>query len=125
MLKEPPISVGNFRFLFKHLIFQLSVFYGLKMDHGTEEHPSITENKVREIIHKKLQLTRDIPILRVKRVYNGPQVRGSKPVTVYFEKWQDKVTAEKDIQADVKRRLNKEAFSAQKTISQELNRESS
>ena len=33
---------------------------------------------------------RDIPILRVKRSYNGPEVRGSRPVTVYFEKWSDK-----------------------------------
>ena len=28
--------------------------------------------------------------MRVKRSWNGPEVRGSKPVTVYFEKWQDK-----------------------------------
>lgn len=37
-----------------------------------------------------MQISRDIPILRVKRSWNGPEVRGSKPVTVYFEKWQDK-----------------------------------
>ena len=28
--------------------------------------------------------------MRVKRTTNGPEVRGCKPVTVYFEKWQDK-----------------------------------
>ena len=37
-----------------------------------------------------MQIQREIPILRVKRSWNGPDVRGSKPVTVYFEKWQDK-----------------------------------
>ena len=37
-----------------------------------------------------LTLHRDIPILRVKRSWNGPDVRGSKPITVYFEKFQDK-----------------------------------
>ena len=28
--------------------------------------------------------------MRVKRNINGMEVRGCKPITVYFEKWQDK-----------------------------------
>ena len=35
-------------------------------------------------------MTREINILRIKRTWNGPDVRGCKPITVYFEKWQDK-----------------------------------
>jgi len=66
------------------------VFYGIKMDAGAEEHPSITEAKVREVILRKLRISRDVPVMRVKRTTNGPEVRGCKPVTVYFEKWQDK-----------------------------------
>lgn len=66
------------------------VFYGIKQDAGAEEHPSITEAKVREVILRKLRISRDVPVMRVKRTTNGPEVRGCKPVTVYFEKWQDK-----------------------------------
>jgi len=66
------------------------VFYGIKMDSGTDEHPSITEQKIRDVIFKHLRISRDVSILRTKRSSNGPEVRGCKPVTVYFEKWQDK-----------------------------------
>lgn len=89
------------------------VFYGIRQDSGMDEHPSITESKVRtlyytvyqiqslkniskilfqirEIIVRHLRITREVPIIRVKRTTNGPEVRGCKPVTVYFEKWQDK-----------------------------------
>ena len=37
-----------------------------------------------------LGLTRDIPILKMKRNQTGSNVRGSKPVTVYFQKYEDK-----------------------------------
>ncbi|XP_059099208.1 protein unc-13 homolog C-like isoform X2 [Tigriopus californicus] len=66
------------------------VFYGIRSDVGTDENPSITESKIKEVISKKMQISREIPILRAKRSWNGPEVRGSKPITVYFEKWQDK-----------------------------------
>ena len=46
--------------------------------------------QIREIIVRHLRITREVPIIRVKRTTNGPEVRGCKPVTVYFEKWQDK-----------------------------------
>ena len=42
------------------------------------------------MIFKHLRISRDVSILRTKRSSNGPEVRGCKPVTVYFEKWQDK-----------------------------------
>ena len=42
------------------------------------------------MIFKHLRISRDVSILRTKRASNGPEVRGCKPVTVYFEKWQDK-----------------------------------
>ena len=46
--------------------------------------------QIRDVIFKHLRISRDVSILRVKRSSNGPEVRGCKPVTVYFEKWQDK-----------------------------------
>jgi hypothetical protein len=85
------------------------VFYGIKQDSGHDEHPSVTESKVhehsimlmnviwqftllkvRDVITKNLRITREVPIMRVKRTTNGPEVRGCKPVTVYFDRWQDK-----------------------------------
>ena len=65
------------------------VFYGLR-GLADNDSPQAIEDKVRDIISRNMQIRRDIPILRVKRAWNGPDVRGSKPVTVYFEKWQDK-----------------------------------
>ncbi len=35
-------------------------------------------------------LFREIPLIRVKRSFNGPEVRGQRPVVVCFEKWSDK-----------------------------------
>ena len=35
-------------------------------------------------------MTRDVPILRIKRAATGTNIRGSKPVTVYFQKYEDK-----------------------------------
>ena len=46
--------------------------------------------QIRDVIFKHLRISRDVSILRTKRASNGPEVRGCKPVTVYFEKWQDK-----------------------------------
>ena len=46
--------------------------------------------QIRDVIFKHLRISRDVSILRTKRSSNGPEVRGCKPVTVYFEKWQDK-----------------------------------
>ncbi len=48
------------------------------------------ESKIRDLIRKNLQISREISILRVKRANNGPNVRGCKPLTVYFDRWEDK-----------------------------------
>ncbi len=40
------------------LLSHPQVFYGLKQDSGQEEHPSVTESKIREVIHKKMQISR-------------------------------------------------------------------
>jgi hypothetical protein len=66
------------------------VFYGVKSDVGVEEHPSVTESKIRDVIRHNLQISREVPIIKVRRTPNGPTVRGSKPITVCFEKWGDK-----------------------------------
>jgi hypothetical protein len=52
----------------------------------------MTESKIRDLIRKNLQISREIAILRVKRAWNGPNVRGCKPVTVYFDKFQARKT---------------------------------
>ncbi len=62
----------------------------MKADAGVEEHPSVTEAKIRDVIRQNLQMSREVPIIKVRRTPNGPTVRGSKPVTVCFEKWGDK-----------------------------------
>ena len=38
--------------------------------------------QVRELIKRKLRITRDIPFNRVCRVFHGPEFRGQKPVQV-------------------------------------------
>ena len=48
----------------------------------------MTESKIRDVIRKTMRIHRDISILRVKRAFNGPNIRGCKPITVYFDKWE-------------------------------------
>ena len=50
----------------------------------------LTISQVREILRINLGIARDVPILRVKRAQTGSNIRGSKPVTVYFQKYADK-----------------------------------
>ena len=66
------------------------VFYGVRCEggDGADEHPAVTESKVRDVIRRTMRIHREIAILRVKRAANGPNVRGSKPITVYFDKWE-------------------------------------
>ena len=42
------------------------VFYGIRSD-TLEEHPSVTESKIREIIARRMYITREIPIARCRR----------------------------------------------------------
>ena len=65
------------------------VFYGIRSD-TLDEHPSVTESKVKAVINKHMRISRDVPMSRVRRTSNGPEVRGCKPVTVCFEKYTDK-----------------------------------
>jgi len=66
------------------------VFYGINTIKDEEERPQLLENKVREILRINLGLTRDVPVLRMKRAATGTNIRGSKPVTVYFQNYSDK-----------------------------------
>ena len=66
------------------------VFYGITIMKDEENMPQLIENKVREILRINLGIARDVPILRVKRAQTGSNIRGSKPVTVYFQKYADK-----------------------------------
>ena len=83
---------------FKDKLWQLDkswennlVFYGINiLEEEEEENPQLVENKVREILKVSLGIARDVPILRAKRAYTGSNIRGSKPVTVYFQKYEDK-----------------------------------
>jgi len=45
----------------------LKVFYGVKADAGVEEHPSITEAKIRDVIKHLLQISRDVSISKVRQ----------------------------------------------------------
>ena len=47
-----------------------------------DEDPYATEDKVRELIKRKLRITREIPFNRVSREFHGPEFRGQKPVQV-------------------------------------------
>ena len=59
------------------------IFYGIPIDSNMEdEDPYATEEKVRELIKRKLRITREIPFNRVTRVFHGPEFRGQKPVQV-------------------------------------------
>ncbi|CAB4067269.1 unnamed protein product [Lepeophtheirus salmonis] len=66
------------------------VFYGIKCDSGINESPAVVEAKVREVLVHHMHITRDVLIQRVRRSWNGPDIRGSKPITVSFDKWHDK-----------------------------------
>ena len=66
------------------------VFYGITIMKDEEDMPQLIETRVREILRINLGIARDVPILRVKRAHTGSNIRGSKPVTVYFQKYVDK-----------------------------------
>ena len=66
------------------------VFYGITIMKNEEDKPQLIESRVKEILKTNLYISRHIPILRVKRAHTGSNIRGSKPVTVYFRKYEDK-----------------------------------
>ena len=68
------------------------VFYGINIPRIEEEegNPTLVEDEVREILRINLGIARDVSILRAKRAFTGANIRGSKPITVYFQKYADK-----------------------------------
>ena len=85
--------------LFQDKLWQLDkswennlVFYGINIPRIEEEegNPTLVEDKVREILRINLGIARDVPILRAKRAFTVANIRGSKHITVYFQKYADK-----------------------------------
>ena len=58
------------------------MIYGVPCCDGEEDDPIITEEKVKEILMKKLHISRDIQMNRVHRLNYGPDFRGHKPIQV-------------------------------------------
>ncbi len=47
--------------------------------------------QVRDVFHKKLHISRDIPIARVGRIYHGPEFRGGhRPIQICLVHYKDK-----------------------------------
>ncbi|XP_071746635.1 uncharacterized protein [Lepeophtheirus salmonis] len=55
-----------------------------------EEDPMVTLDKVREVLHKKLYISRDIPMSRISRINYGPDCRGHKPIQLCLVNYRDK-----------------------------------
>lgn len=59
------------------------VLYGIPQSADSlDEDPFILEEKVREVFHKKLHISREIAISRVSRMLHGPDFRGHKPIQI-------------------------------------------
>lgn len=63
------------------------VFYGVK---GDELDQDDCETRIKDIFNTYLQVTREIPLTKVQRLWNGPSFRGFKPVLVSFQLFKDK-----------------------------------
>ena len=63
------------------------VFYGVK---GDETDQDECEKLIKGIMNNYMQVTREIPLTRVIRLWNGPSFRGFKPIQVSFQLWKDK-----------------------------------
>ena len=63
------------------------VFYGVK-GHNTD--PDECEKIIKSIMNNFMQVTREIPLAKVTRLWNGPSFRGFKPILVSFHLWKDK-----------------------------------
>ena len=48
------------------------------------------ELKIKHVMNMQLKVTREIPLTRVERLWNGPSLRGVKPVLVCFQLFKDK-----------------------------------
>ncbi|XP_059096614.1 myosin-11-like [Tigriopus californicus] len=63
------------------------VFYGIN---GDELDQDDCESRIRDLLNTYLQVTREIPLTKVQRMWNGPSFRGFKPVLVCFQLFRDK-----------------------------------
>ena len=67
------------------------IFYGIPMEtSGDYEDPYATEQKIREVVKRKLRITREMHLNRVTRITHGPDFRGQKPIQVHFANYSDK-----------------------------------
>ena len=68
------------------------IFCGIKLEHrgGLHENPDCLEAKIRQVLKNKLNIGREIVIMRCQRVFNGVDNKGNKPIVVNFQKWSDK-----------------------------------
>ena len=63
------------------------IFYGVTMETNSDyEDPYATEEKVREVIKRKLRISREMHLNRVTRITHGPDFRGQKPDPGPFRK---------------------------------------
>ena len=63
------------------------VFYGVK---GDEKDQDDCERLIKSIMNNFMQVTREIPLAKVTRLWNGPSFRGFKPIQVSFQLFKDK-----------------------------------
>ena len=62
------------------------VFHGIKPDPGgVHESMDCLESKIKGVLRTNLNIGREIPIVRLQRIFNGSDVRGYKPVVVNFQ----------------------------------------
>ena len=63
------------------------VFYGVK---GKEDDQDECEHTIKQIMNVQMQVTREIPLTKVTRLWNGPSFRGVKPILVCCQLYKDK-----------------------------------
>ena len=65
------------------------LFYGIRPDFLPEIQTQL-EKKVHEILRFNLNISRNVPIVKIARMMTGPEVRGCRPVLVNFAYWKDR-----------------------------------
>ena len=48
------------------------------------------EAMIKHLLSKQMGVTREMPLTKVQRLWNGPTFRGSKPILVSFHLYKDK-----------------------------------
>ena len=65
------------------------LFYGIRPDFLPEIQTQL-EKKIHEIMRFNLQISRDVPVVKIARMMTGPEVRGCRPVLINFAYWKDR-----------------------------------